>query len=298
MLAGGSGQKRGDGLDEMPSHRLPPQQEALMRRSTPLPRTPLAAALVLALVLALVFALAGCGGVVVGSGDLVDRAYDFEGFTRVDVSQQFEVEVVRGDASAVNVTVDDNLVDRLEVSLEGDTLRIALEGGTVYQGTTQRATVTLPELFGMSLSGASQGSVAGFDSGDPLELELSGASTLELVDVSAGDGSFGVSGASHLEGEVALAAVAMELSGASRATLVGLGEAADLRASGASKLELGGFTLENAQVELSGASSATVDVSGTLDVEASGASNLRYEGDPSLGRVETSGASSIQPAGD
>ena len=99
---------------------------------------------------------AGCGSIIVGSGELVTREYDFQGFSRLDVSQQFEVEVTRGATHAVSVTVDDNLVERLRVKLDGDTLRIGLEGATAYQGTTQRATVILPELAGVELSGASQ----------------------------------------------------------------------------------------------------------------------------------------------
>jgi hypothetical protein len=44
----------------------------------------------------------------------------------------------------------------------------------------------------------------------------------------------------------------------------------------------------------SGASTATVNASGTLDAEASGASHVRYLGSPTLGNVEVSGASSVE----
>ena len=45
----------------------------------------------------------------------------------------------------------------------------------------------------------------------------------------------------------------------------------------------------------SGASEVTVHVTGQLNAEASGASRVRYRGNPSLGRVDTSGASSVSP---
>ncbi len=38
--------------------------------------------------------LAGCGGGVRGSGNLETEEFNFSGFTRVDVSHAFEVEVV------------------------------------------------------------------------------------------------------------------------------------------------------------------------------------------------------------
>ncbi len=51
--------------------------------------------------------------------------------------------------------------------------------------------------------------------------------------------------------------------------------------------------MDDADVEASGASTVTVNLSGTLDADASGASRVLYLGNPSLGRIDTSGASSI-----
>ena len=50
-----------------------------------------------------------------------------------------------------------------------------------------------------------------------------------------------------------------------------------------------------ATLDLSGASSATVNTNDQLNVEASGASKVFYLGEPKLGTMNTSGASSIQP---
>ena len=65
-------------------------------------------------------------------------------------------------------------------------------------------------------------------------------------------------------------------------------------ASGASSVDLGGFPVNDANVEASGASNVTVNARGKLDVNASGASHVYYLGSPTLGKVDTSGASSIK----
>jgi hypothetical protein len=52
--------------------------------------------------------------------------------------------------------------------------------------------------------------------------------------------------------------------------------------------------MQNVDVEASGASRAEVNASGRLDAEASGASTVLYSGDPTLGRTNTSGASTIR----
>ena len=62
------------------------------------------------------------------------------------------------------------------------------------------------------------------------------------------------------------------------------------------RLRVEDFVVEDADVEVSGASRATVYVTGRLDVDASGASRVDYLGDPILGRIDTSGASSVSPA--
>ena len=63
--------------------------------------------------------------------------------------------------------------------------------------------------------------------------------------------------------------------------------------SGASNLDLSNFHVNDANIGLSGASHATVNLDGRLDVEASGASSLEYIGEPTLGNINTSGASTV-----
>jgi len=67
-----------------------------------------------------------------------------------------------------------------------------------------------------------------------------------------------------------------------------------LDVSGASSVDLESFPVTDLQAELSGAGSAVVNASGTLDVEANGASDLSYLGNPTLGSVNTSGASTVK----
>lgn len=256
---------------------------------------PLLAGLVLA---GAVLLLAACGGPIVGSGDLVTEEYDLTDFTRIEVSHAFEVEVRRGDQHSVSITVDDNLLDRLRVEQDGDTLRIGFERGLDFGTATRRATIVLPEMRALSLSGASDANLSGFASDDPLDLRLSGASSIALDQVTSGAIDLEASGASRVTGRLRAADVRFEASGASRIELEGSGEEAELEASGASRLRLDDFTLRAATVRLSGASNAGVNVSRTLSAELSGASTLEYSGDPSIRDVETSGASQIRRRGE
>lgn len=221
--------------------------------------------------------LAACGGFsfgrVIGSGNLVTRDLAFEDFDRLEVGSAFEVDVVQDEAYSVSVTADDNVIDRVNVTKRGQTLQIGLQPGS-YGSTSLSAEIHMPSLRGLLLSGASDGTVTGFSSEDDVEFRLSGASNLS-GNVEAGD-------------------TRMIVSGASSVTLSGAAANLVLEASGASDVDLEEMPVNDAEVKLSGASEAIVNAGGTLDADLSGASTLQYAGSPTLGRVNTSGASELR----
>jgi hypothetical protein len=211
---------------------------------------------------------------ITGSGNIVTQEETFTGFDKVEVSNAFKVDIRQGETFNVVIRVDDNLVQYLEVVKRGSMLKIGLEpGGHNVRNAIMEAEVTMPELTGLKLSGASHGTISGFKSTKALDVDVSGASRLR-GDIEAGDARFDVSGASQV-------------------TLRGSAQDVKVNASGASTVELGSLPANDANVEASGASNVTVNVSGKLDAEASGASNVYYLGSPTLGRVKTSGASSV-----
>ncbi len=103
-----------------------------------------------------------------------------------------------------------------------------------------------------------------------------------------------VSGASKVTGEIDGPLVEIDLSGASRVELTGIATAVNVVASGASTAELSDLNAEDATVAVSGASTVRLFVTGHLDAQASGASNVTFHGEPELGRIEESGAASVK----
>ncbi len=212
-----------------------------------------------------------------GSGDVVSIEKDFTGFSKVDLSNAFKGTITRDDNFSIMIMIDDNLEEYLNVKVTGDTLKIYLDSDYNYRDETSEADITLPLLDGLYLSGASRSEVSGFMSDHDLDIHLSGASRVSGTIV-ASDADFDISGASKLE-------------------LEGGGENLKVKASGASDVDLGDFIAEDVDINLSGASDGTVNLNGTLDADVSGASKLRYYGNPTMGDIETSGASTIKAAG-
>jgi len=242
------------------------------------------AAIVVAIsVTSTMLSLRGWPGSLTGSGNLETEAYAFTDFTRVEIGSAFEFEIEQSSSYNISVTADDNVIDYVQVSQVGQTLKIRL-GRVLFLGpVTLRASVTMPQLHGLTASGASRGDVYGFSSSEDLDITVSGASRL-TGDITAGDVEFGISGASNVE---------FGISGASTIQLEGSANDIDANVSGASHLNLDNFIVNNADINFSGASSGTVNLNGRLDANLSGASRLWYIGEPTMGDINTSGASTI-----
>ncbi len=237
----------------------------------------------------------GCRGVtqaIIGSGNLITRKIDSTDFTKLEIGHVFQAKITRSDSFSVSITVDDNLLEYVVVRKSGNTLRIYLEGGYTYIGTTKMVEITMPKIDKLSLSGASWVEVSGFRSSNRLELEASGVSSLNIDDMKAGDTDFEISSGSRVSGSIEIADGSFNISGASSIDLEGYAGDISIEASGASHADLANFPVSNATVKISGASVVTVNASGTINGNVSGASRLTYLGNPAL-TIEMSGDSTV-----
>lgn len=250
---------------------------------------------------AMALAVAGCdellgGDTITGSSQLITETYDFSDFSKVEAGSAFAVEIASEDAHTVAVTVDDNVVENLDVRLDGDTLRIGVKGPDSYRNVTLEAAVAMPALRQLKLTGASTADVASFSSTEPLKIELDGASRVDCSDMVSGEATFDLEGASRIDcSGVEAGEVTVALQGASKLALSGTGGNTDVRAQGASQADLRDFPVANAKVKLEGASKATVNTGGVLDVDLAGSSDLVYLGAPTLGDVDMAGDSKLDP---
>lgn len=221
--------------------------------------------------------LGGCGVPIFGSGEVVTETSEVDDFERLQVDSAFDVRVRQGEIAEVTLRVDENALDRVIMQVEGDTLRLGLERAAVLRDVTLEADVVVPDLRAILASGASTVTLAEPFESSELEADLSGAS--------------------QLDGEVALDSLTTRASGASQLTLGGSAQTGTLEASGASELALAGLTFSELDARLSGASSADVDVSDQLAVELAGASELSYSGQPEITDQSVTGASSLDSSG-
>ncbi|UCC16368.1 MAG: DUF2807 domain-containing protein [Dehalococcoidales bacterium] len=253
---------------------------------------------ILILTLVAVPMLPGCSGSI-GTGEVITEKKDFSNFTSLDISSAFEVDITQSSTYSVVISADESLFDYIEVTQTGSQLKIYLSPRHIFTDFTLgkrvlKAEISMASLHELNISGASKGTVTGFRSASPLKLIVSGATTLELSNIGAGDTDCEVSGASKLTGNLTIGNVDFIVSGASSMEVSGVANDMEIEISGASRVDLEQFHVGNVDVILSGASEATVYVNEVLNLEVSGASRLYFAGNPQLGKTNVSGASTIK----
>lgn len=195
------------------------------------------------------------------------------GFTKLDVSGGFEIILTQGRSESLTIEADENVLSKIKTNVTGNTLEIYSKG-IIRNYSKIRIYLTFKQLESIDLSGAVKLIADQSLQFDRLEFDISGACSIEL-DMEA----------DRLE---------LDLSGASKLRLNGYTNHLEADCSGSSKLLLAGLKTKTISLDSSGATTAEFWVTESLDVESSGASSVRYKGNPKSVNVVNSGASSVK----
>ena len=183
--------------------------------------------------------LSACTGVI-GSGQAAQESRTVAAFTRVSTSDGIGVEVKAGEASAVLVEGDLNILPYIKTEVVGDELTIGTTEGNLPLLPQRKlmVTVSLPSLAGLSASGGARAQATGVDSP-----------------------------------ELAVAA-----SGGSEVTIAGQAPSVVASAVDGARLFLKDLTSESAQLVARSRSAVLATVTGHAQVDASGGSSVQVEG--------------------
>ena len=207
------------------------------------------------------------------------KEFDLSGFTGVEVRNAMKLDVRQGESFSVAVEADDEALKDVKVSLADGRLLAKLEPrwghiGLIFKGVSSpKLIVTMPELKYIELAAASRGEITGF----------TGLESFQVI----------LAGASSLTGDIVCKVLKLEGGAASHFVLSGSAERAEIELSAASNANLEKMSVGDAKVKLGGASTMTINMTGKLDAEVSGASTLRYLGSSAIGDLKVTGASSF-----
>lgn len=209
-----------------------------------------------------------------GQENPVKEERNIANFTKLDIGGAFEVILSQGDQIKLVVEAEADELKDIKTEVNGSTLKIYTESTWNPRYHEMKIYLTFTELEEVGFSGA---------------VEVTSAGTLSFTDL-----ELNVSGATEIELSLTASKLDAEFSGASEIDLTGKATSGRFELSGASDFNAEDLEFQDLSVEVSGASDARVWATGTLNIDASGASTIRYKGNPRIS-LDESGASSVKP---
>lgn len=231
------------------------------------------------LVFGLSFSLGSCrlitGKRVRGNGIIKTEDHAVSSFKDVEVSGSINVYVSQGAFQPVRIEGDENLLQYVEITQEGNRLKVRERPGyNLNPSGEMRIYITAPVYNDIEVSGASD--IVG-------QTKIVNPENLELH----------ASGAGDIKMDVDAPKLTADISGSGSIDLKGQTKDVDLGLSGAGHAHCYDLLAENTKVDISGAGSAEVFASVRLDAEVSGAGSVSYKGNAATVNQHVSGVGSI-----
>ncbi len=210
-----------------------------------------------------------------GNGKITTQNRTVNAFTSVDVRGAIDVYVKQDSVVSVKIEADENLLEYVQVTVDGSTLDIREEKGyNLKSAKGIKVYVSGPSFKHFEASGACDiYSENQINSTEPISIDLSGACDVKM--------------------ELKTPAIDVDLSGAGKITLKGETKDFDVDGSGSTNVRCFELMTENTRVEMSGAGDAEVFASLKLDVHVSGAADVKYKGNAAVSQ-KISGAGSVK----
>lgn len=217
----------------------------------------------------------GCVETFDGNGVPARETRALSGFERVSARGALDIELTPGDFF-VEVSIDENLVSRVETVLDDGALVIRVRGGNlgdVLPGPHVR--VRLPSLRDVELNGSGRLTAETFEESDSVSVELSGSGNVSW----SGD-------APDVEGL---------LNGSGELVLEGTADRIELILNGSGSLDARGLEADAADIELEGSGTISATVNGRVDAAVDGSGGVELYGDVIQGTWTETEEGSINP---
>ncbi len=214
-------------------------------------------------------------------------------FNRLKIYGAVNVVITQGTKESVKVEADEKGKSILVIDNKNKTLEIHTNNKKNIKDFHIKVFVTVADLEKLDLSGAVNVSSAGELKSDNLDLDVSGASDVNLH-LTVTDLNINISGASDVDLKLNTSKINADIHGASDVVLSGTASVMDLTCGGACDLKAEKLKARSGKITCTGASSSKVHFSESLDIDATGASDLRYSGNPKIGAKSVTGAAKVR----
>lgn len=199
---------------------------------------------------------------------------DAEAFTSVGFAIAGTVYISKGDAHAVEIEADEEMLDYIETFVENGRLRIRgtqesdgwfswLWGGT-RRSASADVYVTMPSLEGVSVAGSGDVRVQDTFTGERFSVEIAGSGDIDVP--------------------VQASTVSAQIAGSGSIHLRGTAERLSANIAGSGNVQAQDLQVERAEVQIAGSGDCYVHVRDHLSASIMGSGDVIYAGEPEISR--------------
>ena len=217
-----------------------------------------------------------CKESVYGDGNVTEEVRSLEPFHKIEINIAGKIYLRQGDKQEFRLVTDDNLHEVIQTKVMGERLIITSKAN-IRKNKTTKIYITTRQISKLEISGAVKLYTQTPLESDELDLEVGGASDLEM--------------------EIVTGHLSMDLSGAAKISLSGEARLAEMNVSGATDIEAFDLRCEEVSIDFSGFGKAEIYVTESLDVNLSGLGKVVYKGNPSV-TSQISGLGSVTQRND
>ena len=240
-----------------------------------------------AFILAPVIALAACnmsadaqpgeGG---GAAQMTQRSYQLAGFTGVSVAGPHDVVVTVGPAHSVRAEGPADLLDRLEIKLDGRNLEIGTKKEKWSMGSRlkgkARIHVTMPAIEAASIAGSGDIRVDRAE-GPRFAASIGGSGDIDVGAVRVGEASFSVAGSGNIRASGNAQRSSVSIAGSGDIDIAAL-EARTASVSIVGSGDVRARAMETADVSIAGSGNVSLSGSARCSVSKMGSGSVRCGG--------------------
>ncbi|MBL7900844.1 MAG: DUF2807 domain-containing protein [Bacteroidia bacterium] len=211
---------------------------------------------------------------ITGNGDVITESRQVQGFSGIALNLNADVYFVQDSVYRIEISAQKNVLDAIETSTNGNTLKIAYTPFTIVRRHKQiTVRIHAPHVNEFNVNGSGNIYTDKINESDKMQFVVNGSGSIEVQNVTAPE-------------------MQATISGSGNCTVKGgTVETAGLRISGSGDLHCADLMCKYGNIDISGSGNADIYATETLEVNISGSGDVRYKGKPRMTqRISGSGS--------
>lgn len=206
----------------------------------------------------------------------IQKSHPIKAFERLEASNALNISYIQGTPVSLKVSGEESDIATLKIKQVGQKLKISRENKKMSRIGKIEITVTTPVIKEIDLSGKCKFSAKRLSRNGDIDIDLSGASSVNVEQLKGTKIDIDCSGASQVSAaKTSASKIEIDLSGASSVNMCGTASELNVECSGASTAELSKLAARTGCVEASGASRVKTKITTLRKSEGSGSSILQ-----------------------